>query len=322
MFASVFGRVVWLIALGASAAGLMILFGFLGTWIPAADSFAHFRFHLAVAVAGAAIFLAVSRRWKTAGFAAVCAAIGVAGMEPALPSWGAAVAAPAPRPVKLVQLNLLFRNDQPEAVAEFIRREDADIVTLQEVSRRSGRVIELLSEEYPYRLRCRFSGVGGVAVLSRLPRAPGREEGCVEGKGMAWIRVMADGRPVSVTSLHLHWPWPFRQPKQLDELERNMASIPRPVLLAGDFNAAPWSHAAKRVAAATDTQIAPGLRFSYDIRLNPRMPALPVPIDHLLLPPEAMLGDIRLAQGPGSDHRSLVASLSFPPDAEAGSAPR
>ena len=304
------------VLVAAAFTGFFILFSFLAPWLPVADSVAHFRFHLTAVMLLAAVLLAVARDWRHAGLALAVSAAGMAGMAPVFPVWGQAAAAGAAPTITAVQLNLSFRNATPEAVAAFVRRERADIVTLQEVTARTGRVMELLEEDYPDRVLCPFARVGGVAVLSRLPKAPGVAQGCVEGQGLAWMRVMADGRAVSVASLHLNWPYPFRQGRQIGELETHLRDIPRPVILAGDFNAAPWSHAVGRIAAATDTAVARGLRFSFDIGFRGWWPTVPVPIDHILLPEGLAPLDVTLGPGPGSDHRSVIARLALPPAPE------
>ncbi len=304
-----FCRVI--VSIAAAFTGFFILFSFLAPWYPMADSVAHFRFHLTAIMLLTAVLLAVLRDWRHAGLSLSVSAAGIAGMAPAFPVWGNAAIAGAAPTISAVQLNLSFRNATPEAVAAFVRRERADIVTLQEVTARTGRVMELLKEDYPNRVLCPFARVGGVAVLSRLPKAPGAAQGCVEGQGLAWMRVMAGGRAVSVASLHLHWPYPFRQDRQIGELENHLRDIPRPVILAGDFNAAPWSHAVGRIAAATDTSVADGLRFSFDIGFRGWWPTIPVPIDHILLPEDLAPLNVTLGPGPGSDHRSVIARLAL-----------
>ena len=263
------------ISIAAAFTGFFILFSFLAPWYPMADSVAHFRFHLTAIMLLAVVLLAVVRDWRHAGLSLAVSIAGIIGMAPVIPSWGNGSADGNSPTITAVQLNLSFRNTAPEAVAAFIRREHADIVTLQEVTGNTGRVMELLGEDYPFQVLCPFARVGGVAVLSRLPKAPGLAQGCVEGEGMAWMRVMAGGQPVSVASLHLNWPYPFRQGRQIGRLENHLRDIPRPVLLAGDFNAAPWSHAVGRIAAATDTAVAGGLRFSFDIGFHGWWPTDP-----------------------------------------------
>jgi endonuclease/exonuclease/phosphatase (EEP) superfamily protein YafD len=309
------------LSIAAAFAGLFILFGFLASWSPLADSVAHFRLQLTVIMLLSAVLLAVLRDWRSAGLALAVSAAGITGMAPAFPAWNDAGAAGGAPTITIVQLNLSFRNATPDAVANFIRDEEADIVTLQEVTGKTRRVIDILAGDYPFQVLCSARGVGGPAVLSRLPRAPGRSEGCVDGEGMAWMRVLAGGQPVSVASLHLHWPYPFRQGRQIGRLEDPLKELPRPVLLAGDFNAAPWSHAVDRVARATDTTVAGGLRLSFDIRFNSWAPPIAMPIDHILLPADLTPLEVRMGPGPGSDHRSVVAKLALPAEREQDRAP-
>ncbi len=307
---SKFFRVTILIA--AAHTGLAILFSFLSSWYPIADSVAHFRFHLTAIMLLTAVMLAVLRDWRFAGLSLAVSVAGIAGMAPAFPAWSGAGADGDTPTIKVVQLNLSYRNTTPDAVADFIRGEQADVVTLQEVTGKTERVIDLLAEDYPYRVSCAAKPVGGQAVLSRLPMAPGQSEGCVGGRGMVWMRVVAGGQQVTVASLHLHWPYPFGQGLQIDRLEDTLKNLPRPVLLAGDFNAAPWSHAVDRIARASDTTVAGGLRFSFDIKLRGWTPPLAMPIDHILLSEGLTPLEVKLGPGPGSDHRSVVARLALP----------
>jgi endonuclease/exonuclease/phosphatase (EEP) superfamily protein YafD len=302
--------------LAAFAAAFLIVFSMLAPWMAAADSVGHFRFHLTVALLVAVALQVATRQWRPALAGVAVSAVGIAGMAPAIPAWGTRQAgaeiSDTALPLTLVQLNLSFRNAAPEAVADFVRREKADVVTLQEVTAGTGRVILMLAREYPYHVLCPFAPVGGVAVLSRLPMAPGASRGCADGQGMAWIRVIAAGQPVSIASMHLHWPWPFRQNDQVARLRDGLREIPRPVIVAGDFNAAPWSESVARVARDTDTTVARGLRFSFDIRIADWTPPISMPIDQILLPSGVVPLQIRLGPRSGSDHRSVIAELSLP----------
>lgn len=313
MFSRIFAKTLMLATL---AAALPVLFSLLAPWLAAADSVGQFRFHLTGLLLALAVLQLAIRQWRRALFCAAISAAGIAGMAPALPGWNAksAVASPADaaRTLTLVQLNLSFRNTTPAAVASLVRREKADVVTLQEVTARTGRAILLLGKEYPYRILCPFSGVGGVAVLSRYPLTGRVSRGCADGQGLAWIRVDVGGQPISIASVHLHWPWPFRQNDQIERLKPDLKEIPRPAIVAGDFNAAPWSASVARVARDTDTKVAPGFRFSFDIRFADWTPPVAVPIDQILLPSEIVPLNIRLGPASGSDHRSVIARFSLP----------
>lgn len=297
---------------GAIAASLLLL-GFLSPWLAVADSIAHFRLYLASFLMLAVLVHLLRRNWRVAAAGGAVCLLGIIGMAPAIPFWSAPPVVATSSAITLVQLNLSFQNRKPQAVADYVRARNADIVTLQEVTSKTTRVIELLKDDYPTVIRCPFrtSQVGGVAVLSRLPKAPDALQGCSQGRGVAWIRLEIGGRPVSVASLHLHWPYPFGQGAQIDALEKTLRDIPRPVLLAGDFNATPWSHAVARIAEATDSRVLKGLRFSFSVNFRGMPAMLPLPIDHVLLPAEFAVADVQAGPGPGSDHKSIVARFGF-----------
>lgn len=295
--------------------GLLLLAGFFGAWHGAADSLAHFRPYFALGLAAASLLLCLWRQWRRAAMGGAVALVGLAGMWPALPFMPLAGDDGGAAKIRAIQLNLSFTHGTPEEEAALVLQSGADIVTLQEVSGKKRPIMDLLARDYPHSVFCPFSRViGGVAVLSRLPRAPGGAAGCVEGRGMAWMRVMAGGQELSVVSLHLHWPWPFRQARQIDVLGRYLAAVPRPVMVGGDFNATPWSHAVGRVAAATGSSVAPGLRLSFDINHSRWPLTLPMPIDHFLLPDGMRPLALRVGPGAGSDHRSIIAELALPAD--------
>lgn len=272
---------------------------------PVFDSVAHFRLHLAVALglASGLVMLVRAPRFAAAGM--VVAAASLASLAPAVPNADAAVGRPD---LVLVQYNSLFRNPTPREIAVQIRAADADVVTLQEVSRKTTEILQELEPDYPYQVVCPFRTVGGVAVLSRTPAV---QQGCAEGEGFAWLRTEIRGRAVTMASLHLHWPFPYEQSGQIDRLAEAFSALPQPTILGGDFNAAPWSHNVARVAKATGTRVAGGLRLSWQVGL-PGIGRIPMlPIDQVLVPPDVTAVSAALGAMAGSDHLPVIARLAF-----------
>ncbi len=310
-----------LVSRGTMLAAAALAFGFLSPWFPVADSFAHFRFHLLLALTIAAVVLAVLRAPVRAMLAFAMVLPGIAGLAPALPTAMTAAeaevtsgAAEGPG-FTLVQLNLNFRNQQAADAVRMIRESDADVVTLQEVSGYVWRAVSQLYSDYPYSVVCQYARVGSVAVFSRLPFAPGvsTKKGCVVGEGLGWVRVMVGERPVTVASIHLHWPFPFGQPQQIDRLEKHLQALPRPVVIGGDFNAAPWSHSVNRIGESTEASVIQGLRLTLYKPSLEWAPGLGLPIDHILTAPELRVHDVRRGPHVGSDHLPVIARLGFPP---------
>lgn len=313
-----------LVLAGALAAGsaFVLVAGFAAPLHPFFDSFAHFRLHMAAALGLAAVLHLAARAWRAALACAGLAVAGIALLGPARPDSVAIQSMPTPD-WSLLQFNMLFSNTRPGAVVDLLRERNFDVVTLQEVSQRLLPVIDALADDYPVRHVCRAHGVAGVAVLSRFPLAEGESLGCGGERGVAWARVETPDGPITVASLHLHWPYPFGQAKQIETLTPVLERLPRPVLLAGDFNAAPWSHAVALVAEATDTRVAPGLRLSLQLPGLPSWlaPFARLPIDHALAAPDMSVLGWRSLPHTGSDHSPLLFFLAHRQNKAGGGEP-
>ncbi len=111
-----------------------------------------------------------------------------------------------------------------------IGRVRPDVVTLNEVSPMWADKLVLLSSAYPYRTVCTIDNhAGGVAILSLRPFAEGTEGKCLEGGTFATATVDLGGRLVEIGALHLHWPWPFSQSYQIDNITPLLAETARNV---------------------------------------------------------------------------------------------
>ncbi|MCK0167092.1 endonuclease/exonuclease/phosphatase family protein [Jannaschia sp. S6380] len=274
----------------AGLAALCVLGGLTGHLHPAFDSLG-----IAMPYAGLGLLaLAALLRLGPVPRLAI-GAIGVAGL---LPVAAAAIGSdPEGRnTLRLLQHNLSIENDAPGLPA---RVAGHDVVTLQEVQGAASDLADLPAE---WVLRT----CGGTAIASRLQRL---SDGCLND-GHAWMQVAAPGGPVTVLSLHLHWPWPARgdrQSRQIVRLVPAIRALPRPLVVAGDFNQMPWSDAVARVARAADADVAPGLRVTLSL-----MDGLaPLPIDHVLIP-RNWTAEVERAGRHGSDHVALSARLLRP----------
>ncbi len=296
---------------GALFLGALVAFSFLSPVLFLADSISHFRLHLTVPLIMISIILLVYRKW-TRG--AILMAIGLISLltvnffpETKMPKQ----VAKGKDSITVVQLNLYYWNKSKGKVVELFRKQKADIVILQEVSRHTKQIIQDVEKDYPHRIICPYSNEGAVAVLSRFPKVEGDATGCAVRMGLAWIRVLAHGRPVSVASIHLDWPYPFDQNQQIEAMSKHLKSIPQPVVIAGDFNAAPWSSAVNRVATATNTSVIGGVRFTLKKRIFKGLVSIDLPIDHILKSQEFTTQKIKVGDEVGSDHLPVISRLVF-----------
>lgn len=278
----------------AAGCGVILLAGFGGAAHPALDSLALLRIPAAFGCLGATLILARPRAlvWSGAGVSAsVLIVLGAARI----------MAGPEAQGITIYQKNLWAGNMASPALAADIRASGADLVMLQEVSDRNIPLLDLLEDDYPYQQFCRFSRRSGMAVLSRFPAiGPGV---CSGSRGVAGLQVEGPEGPVWALSIHLHWPWPHGQARQVQHLTPLLEALDGPVIIGGDFNMVPWAHSVRSIAAATNTR-----------RVGQRLPTIfpygvPLPIDMVFA---SSPGRVERRPLLGSDHYGIVARLSSP----------
>ncbi len=283
---------LWAAAMGLLAAS------FAGALHPAADSLAVFRLHnSAVCLFLSLAALGLNRRIGIAGVALSSAALGAVLWSMTVPAGGAA------GPVTLYQKNMLFAPRDLAPLISDIHASDPDMLTLQEVTPGNEALLAALADRLPTQLVCPFARVGAVAVASRWPLA-GNRALCLERQGIAAVRVAGPDGPLWLVSLHLHWPWPHGQAPQRARLGPVLAELEEPVVIGGDFNMVPWSHAFRSIARTTSTR-----RIGRAFNTMTRFPLAPLPIDHVLIPAGAE-GTTERRPLLGSDHHGVLARFA------------
>ena len=279
---------------------LLLLAGFGARLHPAGDTIGVFRVPLAVITMAGALVL-----WRPLPATLPVALIAAAALVPHLP--GPAPEEPAEPMLTLYQQNLLYSRTDHAAFVGEIRRQAPDVITLQEVSEQNVAIIDALSDLYPHRKFCPVGDRFGEAVLSRLP-IEGDSVDCLPGGSLALLRVRTEAGPVWIGSVHLNWPWPRGQAREVDKLLPVLEGLEGPVLLAGDFNAVPWSHTVRRMARAIGARRAGPGGASFVLPFI----HLPVTIDHIVAP-EGFDGGAKVMPRLGSDHRGVFAWLDRAP---------
>lgn len=305
---------------------LPLVGGFFGRLHPALDSFAHFRVHLAVLLILFALLSLTGTFWRQ-GLAAI--AFGVAAITTVtgssfLPGLGPVQAAFQPKddagPVyRLLHMNLRFDNPEPGRVLSLIGRLRPDVITLNEVSAIWAEKLDLISSAYPYRIVCTMENrAGGVAILSLRPFAEDNAATCIDGGTFAVATVDLGGRFLEIGALHLHWPWPFNQSRQIAGLAEPLGAMAETALLAGDLNATPWSAAAARIVeAGAMTPVGPvGPTWLY--RLLPEsLRFAGLPIDQVFAKGDVVVHSAHTLEAAGSDHLPVLVEFSLRPVAPA-----
>ncbi len=292
---------------------IVLTLSLLGRWVPMGDALAVVRVHVLVLAVPVLVALVMAGGAVRAGVIAVpvLAVLAVTvwqyrGPAPRMP------AEPSGRVVTLYQKNLLWNGADPAAILADILASDADIVTLQETSERNAVVADGLAAAYPHRLTCSTSGNGGIALYARWPlRQPG--ERCAFANGLVVAEAtLPDGSRLWIGSVHLNWPWPYRQARQMPGIVERLASLDGPVVIAGDFNMVPWGSSVRRVARAAGVR-----RLGQYWTTFPQFGrAMPLPIDQVLIP-QGAAGRLEVRPLLGSDHLGLLARFALPPVGDA-----
>lgn len=311
-------NLVVLAALPFALAPLLATFG--ASWW-AFDLLAHFPMYGALVAALAAGILGAARRWRWALAFAVAVPLPLARIWPCW--FGAPPAAAAPprsgatHQLRVVAANLLAGNRCVADIAPWIAATSPDFVALAEVTPEAWEELKPLRSRFAHEIGRPQVGTFGIALLSNLPLRDGR----ATGLGFPWAPAIAaivttDAGDVGVLCVHLPRPGgPGRcaeRDRALADLPQLLASLPRPCVAMGDFNATPWSAPFAAMLERTglvDSLTGQGWQGSWPTSL-PSL--LRIPIDHVLVSPG--LGIAARALGPhyGSDHLPVFAELAVP----------
>ncbi len=284
---------------------VVILLGFLSFVHPLFDSLAHFRIHFLTILVCLLVmlFFLISGKMRYA-IAFILLSIALY-MLYILPSPVIASIICKKERIEMMQFNLRFDNKHIDKLKTYLSQESSiDVATFQEVTYAHKAKLEELKDKYPYQAYCEFATVGGEMIISKYPFT--NNGGCLKGQGLVWREIDTGNKKFSLVSLHLHWPYPYSQYNQITTLSKELEQIKGPIILGGDFNAAPWSHAVERIANASHSHIISGVRWS--IKVNTPITPIWLPIDHVLTS-DFKVANIIVGDDLGSDHLPILSTF-------------
>lgn len=306
--------------------------GFLNFLHPLFDSYGHFRIHLLVLLIPTILLLAFFHELKNLILYLLLVIIASLYLytltQPFKPQ---PISPDKNNTLKQIQFNLRFDNLQIDSVLAYLKESQADVITLQEVTKEHQKKLETLISEaysvalknefpyiewqkgaYPYQSYCTFYPVvGAVAILSKHPFNH-EQSACLQDEGLQWSQITVKEKPINIVSIHTHWPYPYAQSEQIANIKPIFHHIQSPTIIAGDFNAASWSHTVKEIEKASNTKVIEGLRWS--ISLEEQLPFIPnfkLAIDHVLVSKEFEVENIFVEKDLGSDHLPIVTELCY-----------
>lgn len=272
------------------------------------------RLHLILVGLGLALLaMALGARWR--GLAVLLIVL-ASGAHAALFVWDfhARRAAPMGEPAaqfRFLSFNVLSGNPRAAELVDAIIADPPDVMLVMETPGIEP-YLDRLAGVLPYRVGCEAGGRCDISLHSRFPIAdaqlrllpPFGLERVVTG------RVSVDGHGVTIAGLHLSKPY-FDQASwiELAFIRRLLRDIEGPMVVAGDFNAAPWTEPVALLGE--ELQLAPGPWpiATWPVLLGP----LGVPIDNMFSRGNARLLVLESGDSHGSNHRPLWADVALYP---------
>ena len=251
------------------------------------DLFSHFRLQYAMLATALCLGALALRAWPIAALLAVIALVHGWAMKDLWLGDSAAAASEAPR-LRVASANVLFSNPEPQKLLGFVHASDADVLVLVEAGGERWRdVLAAIAADYPHRAPQRWQKGAPVILFSRHPVVRELVIAPPEGGRPYLAADLAVGEH-TLTVVGVHPSSPERPSEsrrrnlQLGYLANLVEDARGPMVIAGDFNATPWSPFFRDLVATA------GLRNAADghgyIGTWPSWfwPAQ-IPIDHVLV---------------------------------------
>jgi endonuclease/exonuclease/phosphatase (EEP) superfamily protein YafD len=207
--------------------------------------------------------------------------------------------------LSVVSLNTWHSHPDTMLLASYLALSHADVIVLTEAGPSKLAMIAKLALFYPYRASCADRWACSLVVLSRFPIVDQRIEMPAPGQPSLILARIATSKPglahVTIAATHLYRPSRnfVRHAAHAAALGERLARIPGPLVLAGDFNAGPYSNSYDKLlsrAALADSG-----------RLMPTWPAAPinapqVALDHIVVSQQLVFEAAGTGPNVGSDH--------------------
>ncbi|HCS22479.1 MAG TPA: endonuclease/exonuclease/phosphatase family protein [Alphaproteobacteria bacterium] len=219
---------------------------------------------------------------------------------------------------KILQANVLFLNQDTDALQKLIAAENPDVIALSEINAAHAAFLKKLAAAYPHYLIEPSRDARGLAFLSRLPTLAIKRVSFADASVPAHVATLdINEHTVRILSLHPRTPLHGLALRDADFAaitKEFSAHKDTPLVVTGDFNATPWCPALKKLKTGlslTDARNGYGLNGTWPVWL----PApLRLPIDHVLVSEKISVQGYKLAPATGSDHLPTVAVLSLRTD--------
>ncbi len=298
--------------LGAGGLAAASIAGIFGRFWWLLDVCSHFRLQYALLSIPVLAILSYLRAWRWALVAGIVLTLNASLIVPLY--WGGSDDIEDTGPMlHLVVFNAKYNNASFTEIANYLADADADVVILIEATPGMREVVERVLPSYRAFGETRADAFGMLS-LSRLPVKSQETLHFADSELPAIaLDVEKDGEQFSILGLHTMPPVGSKNAALRDAMMREASDWARTnvnVIIAGDFNATPWSFVFVDMlerGMLHNSQRGFGLQTSWPSQLWP----MSIPIDHCVH--AGSLRTVRRSVGPflGSDHRPLHVTIGF-----------
>ena len=221
--------------------------------------------------------------------------------------------------VTIMASNVLMENEHYDRVRDAIEKIDPDILLLMEVDQTWDEAVSPALSRYDTVLREVKDNYYGMILATRMPVEDASIVYLTKDDTPTAFAEMRDaaGRAFRFVGLHPQPPIPGEDTDDRDAEMLYSALFARksgvPVVVAGDFNDAAWSHTSrrfKRVGGFLDPRVGRGMIPSFDANSY----WMRAPIDQFYATEDVAVRSFELGPNVGSDHFPVVVRVAFDPE--------
>ncbi|MCB0211763.1 MAG: endonuclease/exonuclease/phosphatase family protein [Anaerolineae bacterium] len=219
--------------------------------------------------------------------------------------------------LRVATLNIHTPNSNYDAILNYIQTYQPDVVMISEAEPALIATFrEKISRSYPYLYDESMRGTLGLALLSRQPFLNAETVPLNDQHHRRLLRATIEWQDTTVTIYGIHPLPPLRsrwaesRNSELHTIQTMIANESGPLILLGDFNAAPWSYPMRQLVAATNLQHA-ALGFGIRPTWYFERIIFGAPLDHVFVSPDWAVTSYTIGGDIGSDHTPVMADITL-----------
>lgn len=212
--------------------------------------------------------------------------------------------------LSIASANINFKNQDTDRLISWISEHKPELVVLLELSHEQALKVTAL-KEYPFQQVNPDNSPFGIGILSKLPFAAVTVDwNNGSSLKLPTVEIIAewDTRLIKVVAFHPMPPiapeYHLARNRKLKEIVNESKQSGLPTVIAGDFNATPWSSALLNI----DYKRATGLQSTWPVK------HFGIPVDQVLVSEHWQVSESHVGTAIGSDHLPVISRISLVKD--------